>query len=72
MLISPVAYGATAPLTPGGAAGVREANMTRVPVCAWIGGALVIVGWVWIMSGNSGHHGSATSTPPSTSTIGTH
>ena len=67
MLISPVAYGATTPLAPGGAAGVHEANLTRVPVYAWVGGALVIVGWVWVLSGNTSHHpGTTTTSAPNT------
>ncbi len=81
MLSAPVAYAATSTLAPGGAAGVKTAeNWGGVPVYAWVGGVLVVVGVVAVASGGSNGHGvTSTCTPPQTScgggtggTTGTH
>lgn len=70
MLITPVAYAASAPmapastpLAPGGAAGVHNADLTKVPIYVWIGGALVIGGLAFALSGN-GHNVQPAPAPP--------
>ncbi len=58
MLSAPVAYAATSPLAPGGAAGVKTAeNWGGVPVYAWVGGVLVVVGIVAVAGNGSNGHG---------------
>jgi len=63
------AAASSTPLAPGGAAGIHAAQSYRdVPVYAWVGGALVVVGLVWVLSdtGNS-HAGNSTSCAPGAS-----
>lgn len=64
LMLAPAAtFAASFPLAPGGAAGVHKAeNLGGVPVYAWIGGALVVVGIVAVASGNGGGHAGTIST----------
>jgi len=83
MLSAPVAYAATSPLAPGGAAGVKTAeSWGGVPVYAWVGGVLVVVGIVAVAGNSSNGHTGTVSTcapgvvscgpgSPSTGTSGT-
>jgi hypothetical protein len=64
MLVAPVAtYAASTPLAPGGAAGIHKAeSLGGVPIYAWVGGVLVVVGIVAITSNNGGSHIGTTTT----------
>lgn len=68
LLASPVAFAAPAPLAPGGAAGVKAAeSMGGVPVYAWVGGVLVVVGLVAVLSDTgNGHTATTTCGGPAT------
>jgi len=69
MLSAPVAYAASTPLAPGGMAGVKAAqNWGGVPVYAWVGGVLVVVGVIAVASnnGNGGHGATTTCSPDGT------
>ena len=70
LMSAPVAY-AAAPLAPGGAAGVKTAeSMAGVPVYAWIGGVLVVVGVVAVASNGGNGHGTTTTCAPGQSSCG--
>ena len=64
LLATPVAsFAGSAPLAPGGAAGVRKAeSIAGVPVYALVGGVLVVVGIVAVAGGNGGGHVGTTTT----------
>lgn len=67
LMIAPAVNAATAPLAPGGAAGVKQAQMWGgVPIWAYVGGVLVIVGFVAVLSdtGNGTVHTTTTTTGP--------
>ena len=70
LMSATVAY-AAAPLAPGAAAGVKAAeSMGGVPVYAWVGGVLVVVGVVAIASGGSNGHGTTSTCAPGQSSCG--
>lgn len=61
--VSSVAFAASAPLAPGGAAGVKQAQeWSRIPVWGYVGGVLVIVGFVLVLTDNSKGSVSTTTT----------
>jgi hypothetical protein len=67
LLASPIAYAASAPLAPGGAAGVQKAqSFAGIPVYALVGGVLVVVGLVAVLSNTGNGHGAVCTTgaPP--------
>ena len=73
LLASPVAYAGSAPLAPGGPAGVQKAeNIAGVPVYALVGGVLVVVGLVAVLSDTGNGHAAVTTPPSTTSTATTH
>ena len=58
ILFSSGVYAASTPLAPGAAAGIKQAQeWNRIPVWGYVGGVLVIIGFVAILSSNSGGHG---------------
>lgn len=84
LLFSSGAYAASAPLAPGGAAGVKQAQeWSRIPVWGYVGGVLVIVGFIAVLSDNGAGHAAgdtcalpgggtaAACSPPATSSTGT-
>jgi hypothetical protein len=53
LLVSSAAYAASTPLAPGGAAGIKQAqDWTRIPVWGYVGGVLVIVGFIAVLTDN--------------------
>jgi hypothetical protein len=81
LLASSVAYAGSAPLAPGGAAGVQKAeNIGGVPVYALVGGVLLVVGFIAVLTDTSKGNANSTTcgspsspvcTPPSTGTSST-
>ena len=62
---SSTAFAASGSLAPGGAAGVKQAQeWTRIPVWGYVGGVLVIVGFVLVLTDND--HGSVSATTTTT------
>lgn len=71
LLSAPVAYAAASPLAPGGAAGVKKAeDLGGVPVYAWVGGVLVVVGIIAVTANSSNGHGTTSTCAPGQSTCG--
>ena len=61
LVLSSAAFAASAPLAPGGAAGVKQAQeWSRIPVWGYVGGVLVIVGFIAVLTDSDNGHASGT------------
>jgi hypothetical protein len=61
LCVSSVAFAAPVPLAPGSAAGIKQAQeWNRIPVWGYVGGVLVIIGFVAVLSNNSSGHSGGT------------